>query len=191
MCSTEGRHSSQGQERVAQSLWAVGWAQADLTAWTQLIPHLKGKWRLRTTPVCASAAPQITSQPQSSYFPGSGRPGPFLSHPSVNKERTSQQIFVKSQSRLGGKELCQACGPQQTLGGRRPGVCTWVLASGPRPGCVGACWPSPPVLSSASRLAGQRADYFQVPCADVPTGPEPLRGAVPDTRRDSSTLSVV
>lgn len=53
VCSTGGRHSSQGQERVAQSLWAMGWEQADLTAWTQLIPRLKGKWRLRATPVCA------------------------------------------------------------------------------------------------------------------------------------------
>lgn len=190
MCSTGGRHSSQGQERVAQSLWAMGWAQADLTAWTQLIPRLKGKWRLRATPVCASAAPQITSQPQSSYFPGSGRPGPFLSQPSVNKERISQQIFVKSQSRLGRKELCQACSPQQTLGGGGLGCARGCWRQAPdhgvraRAGHLHASSPVPPALLGSVQ-ATSKSHVLMSPLAVSLSGELSLTLAVA-----GSTLSV-
>lgn len=60
--------------------------------------------------------------PESLIFLTVGDLGLFLLHPSVNKERTSQQIFVKSQSHLGRKELYQPADPTKA-----PGTEAWSL----------------------------------------------------------------
>lgn len=79
-----------------------------------------------TLHMCAPLlVPKFLPSSPISHFPTAGDLGLFLSHPSVNKERRSQQIFVKSQSLVGRKRTPSGLQSPTKAPGQRSGGRTW------------------------------------------------------------------
>lgn len=184
---------------------AVGWAQADLTAWTQLTPHLKRKQCLSPTPRrVPPPLPKLPLGPEALIFLAAGDLGHFchillstrkgqaskclLNHKAVWAEKNSVRGAVSNKGRARRPGARCGCWPQAPDNGLL-GTCD-AGCDGGCDGGGGLCRPPPCIFSSSSRRAGQRAAYSRGLCTDLPTGPRASQGTCADIRHGRSTLSM-